>query len=145
MSIYLKQTIGLIILSLFCTLLLSSCKMSSPLELLYFQRVKFSFIDDDKENKIIYLCSKEKTEEETRKKADEANNFYKVEFDKLVNGFTDNLFKQFNESTAEDKKNDLSWVDSISSSLDLSKKSEELVTQVESKYQCLLIDIIEIK
>ena len=132
------------VLSTYSLLFLSACNFSSPLELIYYDRVKFSFDDKEAEDKIIYLCTKEKTPEETQQKAKKANEMYAAEMEKLVEKMSQEMMNELKQNS-EEKDEDFSLMDGISMSMRLTKDTEKIIEKIEDKYQCILIDIVETK
>ena len=126
-------------------LLLSACNFTKPLEWVYYDRTKFTFMSEEDDTEYVYLCSKGKTEEKTKKRANEANTFFIEKINKLSEEFAEALMSQFTEKEAGSTDDDdgFSFTDSIKATLKLQKQAEKLAEDVEKQYQCLLIDTIE--
>lgn len=120
------------------------CNSSSFLEVIYFNRVKFTFSDESKENKYVYLCKKGETEEETKQQALAANKYFLEGITKIVKDFSDSIFKQVKSDTEKspDEEND----DSImAATIKLEMLSGKLALELEEKFECLLIDSIDLE
>ncbi|MCF6190273.1 MAG: hypothetical protein L3J51_07335 [Cocleimonas sp.] len=118
-------------------LLLSGYSFSPILELVYFSRVKFTLMDKAEENKYIYLCKKKETEEKTRENAIAANDFFVAGLDKISRKFVDSMM--------QDEEKDSDSNDTMTKAiLGLNDESEKLAKNIESKFQCLMIDHIDL-
>lgn len=125
-------------------LLLSACDFTKPLEWVYYDRTKFTFMSEDEDTEYVYLCSKGKTAEQTKKRANEANSFFIKQINIFSEEFAAALMSQFTEKEAGSRDDDgFSFTDSIKATLKLQKQGETLAKDVEKQYQCLLIDTIE--
>jgi len=103
-------------------------------------------MSEDEGSEYVYLCSKGKTEEETKQRANQANTFFVEKLDTLLEEFTDTLMSQMAGKEAgsiEEDDDGFSFTDSLKATLKLQKQSEKLAIEVEKQYQCLLIDTIE--
>jgi len=118
-------------------LLLSGCNFTPLLELVYFSRVKFTFMDEAEENKYIYLCKKKETEEKTRENAVAANKFLLAGMDRITRKYTDSIMQGIEKDSDSDDMVDNAF-------LGLNDESEKLANDIESKFQCLMIDHIDL-
>ncbi len=118
-------------------LLLSGCNFSPLLELVYSSRVKFILMDAAEENKYIYLCKKKETEEKTRENAVVANNFFIAGMDRISRKFTESIMQGIEKDSDSDDMIDNAF-------LGINSESEKLANDIESKFQCLMIDHIDL-
>ena len=78
-----KKTVP-VIFSLFFISLLTSCAGYSPLELLYYNRVKFTYNSDELDDSTTFLCTEEGSTTATREKADRAYEIFELQLLKVV-------------------------------------------------------------
>lgn len=155
------------LISFFCLTLLVGCDVSSVLEVVYFNRVKFSFTDDDNESKYIYLCVKAETKEKTKKRAVAANKYFVDNLNIITEEFTKGFFSDSGsdtESGDSDKNNEKENKNGKekengkendseknldkaieAASAKLTEGSEKLALELEEKFQCLLIDLVDLE
>ncbi len=131
-------------------LFLSACNFSKPLEWVYYDRVKFTFISEDEETDYIYLCTKEATEQGTKEKASKANKYFSEQLEKITEEFAESVtaqmmaqIKEKSENGEDESDDDFSFMDGLKATMKLQNQSEQLSADVEEKFQCLLIDSIE--
>ena len=121
-------------------ILLSSCDTSTMLEVFYFNRVKFTFTDDAKENEYTYLCKKSENEGKTKEQAVLANQYFLTGLEKIVKEFSDNLLKE-----VESETKDTDGSDTFLATIKLEKQGEDLALELEDKFQCVLINSVDLE
>ncbi len=134
--------------------LLSACDTTSLLETIYFTRAKFEFTDKEQTNKFIYLCKKSETEEKTKQRAILADKYFQEGMAKIVKEFVDNYMlvsddseekKDSKENGAEEKEAEVKIDMTDVAAKKLTKDSAILAEQLEAKFQCVMIDSVELK
>lgn len=169
------------LISFFCLILLSGCDASSFLEIVYFNRVKFSFTSEDNLSKYIYLCKKGETEEKTKQRAELANKHFVTNLGVITESFAKSFFPEiepdaqegssnkgslekhslkkrgtedknspvgdsFEGSNSEKKSQEENSEDAIkAATIKLEEDSEKLALELEEKFQCLLIEFVELE
>ena len=141
--------------------LLSACDTTSLLETIYFTRAKFEFTDKEQANKFIYLCKKSETEEKTKQRAILADKYFQEGMAKIVKEFVDNYMLVSDDSEEKDSKENgeldgeqnnvkgkeaevkIDMADVAAKKL--TKDSAILAEQLEAKFQCVMIDSVELK
>ena len=124
------------------------------METIYFTRAKFEFTDKEQTNKFIYLCKKSETEEKTKQRAILADKYFQEGMAKIVKEFVDNYMlvsddseekKDSKENGAEEKEAEVKIDMTDVAAKKLTKDSAILAEQLEAKFQCVMIDSVELK
>ncbi len=95
-------------------------------------------MNDAGDKKYIYLCKKKDTEKATRDNAIAANKFLTAGLAKISQKYADDLMKGIEKDTDTDES-----MTTAESSLD--DAAEKIIDELESKYQCLMIDSIDLE
>ena len=126
------------------TTLFVACDSTRPMEFIYSDREKFTFMSDGEE--YIYLCTKSSTEKPTKERARQAHEYFIRKLDGISEEFADNLIGDLKDSTGEEDENegkkddDFSILNGIKATIKLQEQVKVLGAEVEKKYQCLFID-----
>jgi len=111
------------------------------LEVVYYDRAKLSFIDKKKETRFVFLCKKGEDQKGTNKRFDQARAFFEQRMSAILEEYSTKLESLIDAPDLKGEK----LSDNIDQSFNkLSKQSEQLALQLEKKYQCLLLDSIDL-
>jgi len=134
-------------------LIFSGCDSTKPIELIYPDRVKFTFTvideedEDDVETEYAYLCAKGETEKETKERAANAHKYFMEKLAIISDNFSDSIIgdldenlKKIEEEGKTKKEDGFSMMDGIKAAIELQQQGEKLGIEVEKKYQCLSIE-----
>jgi len=121
-----KQTIILLI-SLF---LLSACnRPSSFIELYYFNRIKYSFSNDNSEKQHNYMCEKGKSEEDAHQRALKTHQYMQSEIQRLT--------QEYNETPSFiDEGGDTMYGDALDK---MDEGVNKIMSNIETQFQCMYI------
>jgi len=112
------------------------------MELLHPDRVKFTFMSDDEA--YVYLCSKSSTEKETEERAGRAHKYFMEELEKISEDFSNHFIGSLEDKSSEDKgekkEDNFSMMDGLKAAMNLQEQGEKLGVEIESNYQCLLVE-----
>ena len=140
-----KVIIGLIL----STLLLSACDTSFT-ELIYRNRLKFTFLNEDETTNYTYLCKPDENVTESEKeaatkiKAKQAHTFMMEGLKASSEKFVEDLMDNMKESEAEGDDG-FSFIDAFSQGIQFQKDIEKLATDAEAKFQCILSGTVELE
>ena len=120
------RQLTVLILSAF---LLSACNLSSLIELVYSDRIKYTFSDEDDAKQHSYMCKKGESKDDSRQRAEKAHHF-------MQEGIK-NLAQEYAETPSfKDKEGDTMYGDALKK---LEDGSEKLVTDIEEQFQCMYV------
>ena len=113
----------------FLLLGLAACATENIASSAYPDRQKFTFTSETADTRNTYLCAPKGSDSKTRSNAKAAHNY----FEKKTKGYAEN----FAEDLIEDR------LSSFEATARLNKTSEALAEELNQKYQCLLVKVVD--
>ncbi|MBU3016044.1 hypothetical protein KO488_14905 [Poseidonibacter lekithochrous] len=121
------NNLGLVLLSLSIIVLFTSC--TSIVKMGLGEGKEFTFDNKELESKMTFYCTDEKEGENIKLRARNAYDYFNNENDKNIDTLTEKMLKK--------------EISSLEFAYEINKLSEKLVSDVNNKFNCTLIDVID--
>lgn len=121
------NNLGLVLLSLSIIVLFTSC--TSIVKMGLGEGKEFTFDNKELESKMTFYCTDEKEAENIKLRARNAYDYFNNENDKNIDTLTEKMLKK--------------EISSLEFAYEINKLSEKLVSDVNNKFNCTLIDVID--